>query len=116
MLYRIHDEIGKFEIRRLLPRRDAAKVRSGFVSNTRREVAAKLKGLQIDTCPFANLPERKRTQWALTREEMKNCVWVKPDLVAQIEFGEWTPDGHLRHSRFVGVRQDKKARDVIREG
>jgi bifunctional non-homologous end joining protein LigD len=50
----------------------AAKVRNGFVSNTRREVAAKLKGLQIDTCPFANLPERKRTQWALTREEMKN--------------------------------------------
>src|SRR5262249_14118143 len=37
-------------------------------------VAAKLKGLQIDACPFANLPERKRTQWALTREEMKNCV------------------------------------------
>jgi DNA ligase D-like protein (predicted ligase) len=58
----------------------AAKVRNGFVSNTRREVAAKLKGLQIDACPFVNLPERKRTQWALTREEMKNCVWVKPAL------------------------------------
>jgi len=51
----------------------AAKVRNGFVSNTRREVAAKLKGLQIDACPFANLPERKRTQWALTREEMKTA-------------------------------------------
>jgi len=50
----------------------AAKVRNGFVPNTRREVAAKLKGLQIDTCPFANLPERRRTQWALSREEMKN--------------------------------------------
>src|SRR5215467_15711291 len=50
-----------------------AKIRNGFVPNTRREVAAKLKGLQIGTCPSANLPERKRTQWALTREEMKNC-------------------------------------------
>jgi DNA ligase D-like protein (predicted ligase) len=94
----------------------AAKVRNGFVSHTRREVAAKLKGLQIDTCPFANLPERKRTQWALTREEMKNCVWVKPQLVVQIEFGEWTPDGHLRHSKFVVLRDDKDPLQVVREG
>ena len=68
------------------------------------------KGLEIDTCPFANLPERKRTQWALTKEEMKNCVWLKPELVAQIEFTEWTPDGHLRHSKFIGMREDKAAR------
>jgi len=33
--------------------------------------------------------------WALTKEEMKNCIWLKPKLVAQIEFTEWTPDGHL---------------------
>ena len=38
------------------------------------------------------------------------------DMVAQIEFTEWTPDGHLRHSRFVGLREDKKAREVVREG
>jgi ATP-dependent DNA ligase len=36
----------------------------------------------------------------LTKEEMKNCVWLKPELVAQIEFTEWTPDGHLRHSKI----------------
>ena len=83
--------------------------------NTRQEVAAKLTDLEVDACPFVNLPERKRTQWALTREEMNNCVWVKPELVVQIEFGEWTPDGHLRHSKFVGLRDDKKAQDVIRE-
>src|SRR5215472_12079949 len=93
----------------------AAKVTNGFVPNTCREVAAKLKGLQMDTCPFANLPEPKRTQRALTREEMKNCVWVKPELVVQIEFGEWTPDGHLRHSRFVALREDKNPHEVIRE-
>jgi ATP-dependent DNA ligase len=67
----------------------AAKVRNGFVPQVRREVASRFKGLEIDACPFANLPERKRTQWALTREEMKNCVWLKPKLVAQIEFTEW---------------------------
>jgi len=41
----------------------------------------------------------------LTKEEMKNCVWLKPELIAQIEFTEWTPDGHLRHSKFVGLRE-----------
>jgi ATP-dependent DNA ligase len=79
-------------------------VRNGFVRLVRREVAGRFKGLEIDTCPFANLPEKKRTQWALTKEEMKNCVWLKPERVAQIEFTEWTPDGHLRDSRFVGLR------------
>jgi ATP-dependent DNA ligase len=41
-------------------------------------------------------------------------VWLKPELVAQIEFTEWTPDGHLRHPKFVGLREDKAARDVMR--
>jgi bifunctional non-homologous end joining protein LigD len=90
-------------------------VRNGFVPQVRREVANRFKGLETDACPFANLPERKRTQWALTKEEMKNCVWLKPELVAQIEFTEWTPDGHLRHSKFVGMREDKEAREVVKE-
>ena len=93
----------------------AAKVRNGFVPRTRREVASRFTGLETDVCPFANLPEKKRTQWALTKEEMKNCVWLKPELVAQIEFAEWTPDGHLRHSTFVGLRDDKEASDIVRE-
>ena len=93
----------------------AAKVRTGFVPQVRREVEGRFKGLQIETCPFANLPEQKRTMWAFTKEEMKNCVWLKPELVAQIEFTEWTPDGHLRHSRFAGLRNDKDAREVGRE-
>jgi len=91
------------------------KVRNGFVPKVRRVVARKLKALEIETCPFDNLPEKKRTQWALTREEMKNCLWLRPQLVAQIEFAEWTPDNHLRHSKFVGLRDDKPAREVVRE-
>jgi bifunctional non-homologous end joining protein LigD len=93
-----------------------AKVRNGFVQFVRRDVASKFKGLETETCPFANLPEKKRTQWALTKQEMKNCLWLKPVLVAQIEFTEWTPDGHLRHTKFVGLREDKDARDIVREG
>jgi bifunctional non-homologous end joining protein LigD len=94
----------------------AAKVRNGFVPRLRRDVWQKLKGLEIVNCPFVNLPEKKRTQFSLTREEMKNCVWLEPQLVAQIEFTEWTPDGHLRHSKFVGLRDDKNPREVVREG
>ena len=93
----------------------AAKVRNGFVPQVRRDVWQKLKGLEIASCPFANLPEKKRTQFSLTREEMKNCIWLKPQLVAQIEFTEWTSDGHLRHSKFVGLRDDKDPREVVRE-
>jgi ATP-dependent DNA ligase len=85
------------------------------VPQVRREVASKFKGLEIAACPFDNLPERKRTQWALTKEEMKNCVWLKPELVAHIEFTEWTPDGHLRHSKFIGLREDRAATEVVRE-
>jgi bifunctional non-homologous end joining protein LigD len=91
------------------------KVRNGFVPQVRWEVYRNFKGLDSDTCPFANLPEKKRTMWALTREEMKNCRWLRPELVAQFEFAEWTPDGHLRHSRFVGLRDDKEAKEVVRE-
>jgi len=93
----------------------AAKVRNGFVPRIRREVAKRLKALETEVCPFANLPEKKRTAWALTKEEMKKCVWIRPELVAQIEFTEWTPDGHLRLPTFAGLREDKTAQEVVRE-
>jgi bifunctional non-homologous end joining protein LigD len=93
----------------------AGKVRNGFVPHVRRELASRLKPLEINICPFANLPEKKRTPWALTKEEMKKCVWLQPKLVAQIEFTEWTPDGHLRQSTFAGLRKDKDAKDIVRE-
>jgi bifunctional non-homologous end joining protein LigD len=94
----------------------AAKVRNGFVPRVRREIAQKFAGLEENSCPFANLPEKRRTQWALTREEMKNCGWLKPELIAQVEFVEWTPDKHLRAAKFVGLRDDKDAREVVCEG
>lgn len=49
------------------------------------------------------------------QEKMKDCRWRKPELVAQFGFVEWTGDAHLRHSKFVTLREDKKARDVVRE-
>lgn len=52
----------------------AGKMKNGFVPRTRQEVYQRLKGLEIDNCPFANLPQKKRTPGALTREELKNSV------------------------------------------
>jgi len=93
----------------------AAKIRNGFVPHVRRQVADRFKGLATDVCPFGNLPEKKRTAWALTASEMKPCRWLKPELVAQIAFAEWTPDGHLRHSAFVGLRDDVNPHAVVQE-
>ena len=50
----------------------------------------------------------------LTAEKMADCRWLRPELVGQFEFVEWTPDGHLRHSRVVALRGDKRAREVRR--
>lgn len=93
----------------------AGKVRAGFVPHVRREVMAKIKPLRVDVCPFANLPEKRCTQLALDANGMREYVWLKPNLVAQIEFTEWMPDGHLRHAKFVDMRDDKPARDVVWE-
>jgi ATP-dependent DNA ligase len=92
----------------------AAKVQNSFVPRTRSEVF-QLQWAGNRLLSYCYLAEKKRTQWALTREQMKDCVWLRPERVAQIEFTEWTPDGHLRHSRFVGLREDKDPRDVVRE-
>ena len=51
----------------------------------------------------------------ITPQEMKLCHWVKPELVAQVRFTEWTHDGKLRHGVFLGLREDKPARDVVHE-
>lgn len=78
---------------------------------------AKISKLETTVCPFANLPEKKIGRWGqgLTAEKMKECRWVKPVLVGQFEFVESTPDHHLRHSRFIALRDDKEARSVARE-
>lgn len=94
-----------------------ARVRNGFVPASRRQVFGKLQALVIPRCPFVNLPEIHRSRWGegLTAEGMKKCVWVRPELVAQVEFLEWTESDHLRHSKFVRLREDKDARSVIKE-
>jgi DNA ligase D-like protein (predicted ligase) len=94
-----------------------ARTRNGFTPSLREQLFRRFRGLQIATCPFANLPERMSGRWGqgLTAAKMKECRWLKPVLVGQFEFAEWTPDHHLRHSRFIALREDKDAKDVHRE-
>jgi DNA ligase D-like protein (predicted ligase) len=95
----------------------AARTRNGFTPAARTELFKKIKPLEIKECPFANLPEKNAGRWGagLTAAKMAECRWLKPMLVGQFEYVEWTSDAHLRHSRFMALRDDKKAKDVRRE-
>jgi len=94
--------------------RFAGKVRAGLIPHVRREVLGKLKPLQIQDCPFANLPDTDVGRWGggITADQMREMRWTKPQLVAQIRFVEWTAENRLRHSAFLGLRLDKSARQV----
>jgi len=63
----------------------------------------------------SNLPESRSGRWDLTSAKMKDCRWLKPVLIGHFEFTEWILDGHLHHSKFVALREDKKALNVRRE-
>jgi bifunctional non-homologous end joining protein LigD len=85
--------------------RYAGKVGTGFDDDTLRTLGERLRSLRRSGPPFAGASSiRERT-----------AQWVEPKLVAQIGFSEWTTAGRLRHPRFLGLRDDKAARDVVRE-
>jgi bifunctional non-homologous end joining protein LigD len=84
--------------------RYAGKVGTGFSEPILRDLGDRLESLEVADPPFARgtgLP--------------RNARWVEPELVAQVAFGEWTRDGKLRHPRYLGLREDKPAAEVVRE-
>jgi bifunctional non-homologous end joining protein LigD len=81
----------------------AGKVGTGFTQATLRDLAERLAPLRRDGSPFAD------------RVRERDATWVEPRLVAQVGFTEWTRDGRLRHPRFLGLREDKAAEEVVRE-
>jgi bifunctional non-homologous end joining protein LigD len=93
--------VGYYDRRQL---RFAGKVGTGFDHALLQRLGRQLAGFETSTCPFAadGLPRR-------------GVHWVKPKLVAQIAFTEWTAEGKLRHPRFLGLREDKRPEDVVRE-
>ena len=84
--------------------RYAGKVGTGFDQRTLSDLGARMRELERDRPPFADVnPIPKGTHW------------IEPTLVGQFAFSEWTRDGRLRHPRYLGLRDDKRPREVIRE-
>jgi len=84
----------------------AGKVGTGFDTDTLHDLAERMRKLERKDSPFADAAEIKE----------RNVTWVEPELVAEIGFTEWTRDHRLRHPRFQGLRDDKAASEVVREG
>ena len=82
------------------------RVGTGFTAAVAEDLFVRLERLRVPASPF----EHK-----LTSEETRLVRYVRPELVAEVEFRAWTSDGHLRHASFRGVREDKLANEIIRE-
>jgi bifunctional non-homologous end joining protein LigD len=106
--------VGYFEDGRL---KFAGKVGTGFNTTLLRVLHGRFEKLRRAECPFANLPEKAGGRWTqnVTPAEMRRCTWLNPEIVCEVKFTEWTRDGKLRHPVFIGIREDKEARSVVRE-
>ncbi|MBA3042748.1 MAG: DNA ligase D [Alphaproteobacteria bacterium] len=82
------------------------RVGTGYTEDVARRLMRTLEPLRQDKSPFSD---------KLTGLQKKDVVFVRPETVAEIEFRGWTADAHLRHASFRGLREDKAARDVVRE-
>jgi bifunctional non-homologous end joining protein LigD len=88
------------------PLRFAGGVGTGFTDATLADLQARLGPLATNACPFDPPP---------TGAHVRHARWVTPELVAQVEFAEWTTDGRMRHPSYLGLRTDKKPAAVVRE-
>ena len=106
--------VGYYKDRRLY---FAGKVGTGFNSKSLAELHKRFQKEARGDCPFADLPSKQGGQWiqGITPGMMRKCHWTNPVFVAQIKFAEWTRDAKLRQPVFLGLREDKEAREVVRE-
>jgi bifunctional non-homologous end joining protein LigD len=92
----------------------AGRVGTGFNQKALKEIYKKLKPLEVDE-PLVREIQEPSGRWRPKGWKASESRWVKPALVAQVQFTEWTSDGILRHPSFQGLRTDKKPSDVVRE-
>ena len=95
----------------------AGKVGTGFTTKLLVVLHKKFRGEERADCPFVDLPSKQNGQWVqgITPSLMRRMHWIKPVFVCEIKFAEWTRDGKLRAPVFLGLREDKKPSDVMRE-
>ena len=96
----------------------AGKVGTGFTAKSLARLHKKFQGERRADCPFVDLPSKQNGEWVLgiTPSMMKKMRWTNPKFVAEIKFAEWTRDGKLRAPVFLGLREDKKPTEIVREG
>jgi len=85
----------------------AGRTGTGFTHEMSRVLYRKLKAIEVDRTPFEAVPAEERG--------VRKPVWVTPKLVAEVDFHGWTHGGRVRHASFQGLREDKSAKDVVRE-
>ena len=95
----------------------AGKVGTGFTAKSLATLHRKFQQQERESCPFVDLPSKQNGQWVqgITPSMMRKMHWVNPVFVCEIKFAEWTRDNKLRAPVFVGLREDKKASEVVRE-
>ncbi len=95
----------------------AGKVGTGFSAAVLSDLAEQFGEQAQKTCPFSDLPEERvgRYGQGITAAVMKKCHWIKPTLVCELKFAEWTKDKRLRQPVYLGLREDKEPAKVIRE-
>jgi bifunctional non-homologous end joining protein LigD len=81
-----------------------ASVKNGFVPATRRRVLESIARAERAKCPFVNLPEKKGLH-RMDREKMRKVRWLRPTILCEVAFNERTAQGHLRHSKFLRLRE-----------
>jgi len=106
--------VGYYENKKLV---FAGKVGTGFTVEWLSILHKKFRAEERSDCPFVDLPSKQNGQWVLgiTPSMMRKMHWVNPVFVCEIKFAEWTRDGKLRAPVFLGLREDKKASDVVRD-
>jgi len=107
--------VGYYENKKLVL---AGKVGTGFTTKSLAMLYKKFRAEERPDCPFVDLPSKQNGQWVqgITPSMMRKMHWVNPVFVCEIKFAEWTRDRKLRAPVFLGLREDKRAADVVREG
>ena len=105
LLLGVHDDAGRLQ--------PVGSVGTGWDTATSRSLWKTLEPLTTETHPFDGAKAPKQGRWS--RRTAGSERWVKPTRIAEVSFGEWTPDGQIRHAVFISLRTDKPARQITRE-
>lgn len=105
LLLGVHDDAGRLVY--------VGNVGAGWSAATAAKLLAQLRKLAADSPPFASKAVPKRGRWTTREAGIEH--WVEPKLVAEVEFSDWTPDGHIRHAKYLSLRSDLDTGGVVRE-